>query len=96
MASTLSLDEAAQLLKTSADTVSECIRFRGLPAAKIGRAWVLVDDDVIGWLRQQYGPQEDASRESLTVPMPPHASALALREALAPRPKASRRGAAKR
>src|SRR4051812_47916402 len=52
---TLTLDEAADMLKTCTETVSECIRSRGLPAVKIGRAWVLVDDDVINWLRQQYG-----------------------------------------
>lgn len=54
MSRTLTLDEAADVLKTTAETVSECIRLRGLPAAKIGRAWVLVEADVIDWLRQQY------------------------------------------
>ena len=54
MSRTLTLDEAADVLKTTAETVSECIRLRGLPAAKIGRAWVLVEADAIDWLRQQY------------------------------------------
>ena len=60
MGRTLTLDEAARVLKTTAETVSECIRARSLPAAKIGRAWVLVEDDVIDWLRQQYSAQNTA------------------------------------
>lgn len=55
MASTLTLDQAAALLNTTAETVSDCIHNRGLPAAKIGRAFVLVDEDVIDWVRKQYG-----------------------------------------
>lgn len=55
MPRTLSLEEAAEVLKTTAETVSGCIHNRGLPAARIGRAFVLVDDDVIAWLRTQYG-----------------------------------------
>jgi excisionase family DNA binding protein len=61
MATTWSLEEAAAALKTSAETVSDCIHNRGLPAARIGRAYVLVDEDVIAWVRTQYGKfREDA------------------------------------
>lgn len=52
---TLTLEQAAAMLNTTPDTVSECIRFAGLPAVKIGRAYVLVDVDVMAWLRAQYG-----------------------------------------
>lgn len=52
---TLTLEQAAAMLNTTADTVSECIRSKGLPAVKIGRAYVLVDVDVMAWLRAQYG-----------------------------------------
>jgi excisionase family DNA binding protein len=55
MPNTWSLDEAAAALKTSAETLSDCIHNRGLPAARIGRAYVLVDEDVIAWVRTQYG-----------------------------------------
>jgi len=48
---TLSLEQAAAWLFTTPETVSECIRRHGLPAAKVGRAWVLVDVDVIDWIR---------------------------------------------
>lgn len=29
-----------------------------IPGAKVGRAWVFVDVDLIDWLRQQYGPAD--------------------------------------
>lgn len=49
---TLTLDEAADLLKTTPETVSAKIRDEGLPAAKVGRAWVLIDVDVAEWVRR--------------------------------------------
>lgn len=58
---TLSLEQAAAVLHTTADTVSDCIRHRGLPAARIGRAYVLIEADVIAWLREQY-PKEPGAR----------------------------------
>jgi excisionase family DNA binding protein len=56
---TLTLDEAAAMLKTTPETVSDCVHNRGLPAARIGRAFVLVEADVIEWVRQQYGAWKD-------------------------------------
>ena len=91
MTRTLSLDEVAAMLKTTPETVSDCIRYRGLPAAKIGRAWVLVDDDVISWLRQQY-----AQAEGLTAPgagrlhVPRSVTADTLDKVLAPKKRAAR------
>jgi excisionase family DNA binding protein len=94
---TLSLEQAAELMLTSAETVSDCIHNRGLPAARVGRAWVLVDDDVIAWLRTQYGKwrgecgstnaanEERGGLTSATLP------ASALDAALAPRTKKRRR-----
>lgn len=67
MPQTLTLEQAAELLKTSTETVSDCIHNRGLPAARIGRAFVLVDDDIIGWLRQQYGKWKDAPCGSISA-----------------------------
>src|SRR5208282_419521 len=51
---TLTLASAAKLLYTTPETISEMIRNEGLPAAKVGRAYVLVDVDVIDWLRGRY------------------------------------------
>ena len=95
MANTLSLDEAAAMLKTTSETVSDCIRSRGLPAAKIGRAWVLVDDDVISWLRQQYlvavGGIRTAPRKTGAAALPRMADSVALNAALAPIKRSPRR-----
>jgi excisionase family DNA binding protein len=60
MPRTLTLEAAAEMLNTHPDTVSDCIHNRGLPAAKIGRSFVLVDDDVVAWLRTQYGKFREA------------------------------------
>src|SRR6266567_580065 len=51
---TLTLASAAKFLYTTPETISEMIRNEGLPAAKVGRAYVLVDVDVIEWLRGRY------------------------------------------
>lgn len=98
MTRTLTLTEAADVLKTHPDTVADCIAHRGLPAAKIGRAWVLVLDDVIGWLRTQYTTKETTECASTNAARPaPGGStsakqeASALAAALAPRTGARRR-----
>jgi excisionase family DNA binding protein len=99
MPRTLTLDQAAELLNTHPDTVSDCVHHRGLPAARIGRAYVLIDDDVIAWVRTQYGKwqggqacgsisaanEERGGLISATLP------ASALDAALAPRTKPRRR-----
>ncbi|MBY0469141.1 MAG: helix-turn-helix domain-containing protein [Burkholderiaceae bacterium] len=94
---TLSLEEAAAMLKTTPETVSDCIHHRGLRAARIGRAYVLVQDDVIDWLRTQYITPEQ--RPCASTPAAPAASygltspsmASALSAALAPQTSARRR-----
>lgn len=95
---TLTLEEAAVILKTSADTVGECIRSRGLPAAKIGRAYVMVEADVIEWVRTQYGKQQEKecvstgeARRELGGSISDKQAATALAAALAPRTSGRRR-----
>jgi excisionase family DNA binding protein len=95
---TLTLDEAAELLKTTAETVSDCIHNRGLQAARIGRAYVLVEEDVIAWLRTQYGKAQEApcvsisaTREALGGSISARSPASALDAALAPRTTPRRR-----
>lgn len=100
MPATLNLEQAADLLFTTPDTVSECIARRGLPAVKIGRAWVLVEADVIDWLRSQYPretpcastPEEPKASYGLTS----QSTASALSAALAPRKDARRRNTPQR
>ncbi|MBL8518235.1 MAG: helix-turn-helix domain-containing protein [Betaproteobacteria bacterium] len=95
---TLTLDDAADMLKTTPDTVAECIHHRGLPAAKVGRAWVLVREDVIAWLRTQYARKDNTACDSTAAPAltsgTPTSSAQtanALAKALAPETSRRRR-----
>ena len=68
---TLDLAEAAAFLKTTPETVSDKIRREGLPATKVGRAWVVVDEDIVEWLRSRYGVKDfDSSSERRTAPAP--------------------------
>jgi len=99
MTRTLTLTETADVLKTTPETVSDCIHLRGLPAVKIGRAWVLVEADVIEWLRRQYSAP---AKESTTCEYSgaahaapggltsPSREARALSAALAPRTRPPR------
>lgn len=51
---TLDIIEAANFLKCGEDTVRELAAAGDMPSAKVGRAWVFVDVDLIDWLRSQY------------------------------------------
>ena len=62
---TLTLEQTAEMLNTCAETVVKCIRSRGLPARKIGRAYVIIDVDVFDWLRLQ--PQAGTACDSTNV-----------------------------
>lgn len=53
MAKTLNLEECAAFLKVHPNTVSDLAVTGELPGAKIGRAWVFVEDDVLDYLREQ-------------------------------------------
>lgn len=91
MSNTLTREEAAELMKASPDTVSDCIKNRGLPAAKVGRGYVLIEDDVRAWLRTQYSTG-DKRCESINAGSVGHTGSIsakreaaALAAALAPR-----------
>lgn len=53
MPKTLDLDECAAVLKVHPETAAELAAKGELPGAKIGRAWVFVEDDVVDYLREQ-------------------------------------------
>jgi excisionase family DNA binding protein len=63
---TLDLEEAATFLKCSDDTVRELAASGQLPAAKVGRAWVFVDVDLVEWLRTQYNASCQTSKSAGT------------------------------
>lgn len=51
--STLSVKEAAEMMKVHTCTVESLIHSCVLPAAKIGRAYVMLERDVLQYIEQQ-------------------------------------------
>jgi excisionase family DNA binding protein len=58
---TLTLREAAELLKLHPVTVQERARAGEIPAAKPGKAWVFIEEDLVAYLRSLY----PAARQAL-------------------------------
>lgn len=52
-ASTVGVPEAAALMKVHANRVLELIAEGTLPAAKVGRAWVMLTRDVLTYVENQ-------------------------------------------
>ena len=50
MASVMTTREAAEYLRTSEDSIKRFARAGRIPAAKLGRAWRFVKDDLDRWL----------------------------------------------
>jgi excisionase family DNA binding protein len=57
---TLTLNQAAELLKLHPQTVLQRARAGEIPAAKPGKCWVFIEDDLINWLRSLYNKGDDA------------------------------------
>ena len=53
---TLTLEQAAKLLRLHNVTVRNKARSGELPAAKVGKRWLFLEVDLINWLRLQYSP----------------------------------------
>jgi excisionase family DNA binding protein len=60
----LSLKQAAALLNVHPNTVRTYAINGVLPAAKIGRDWRFIDDDLVAWLRRGY---DDRARVQMSV-----------------------------
>ncbi len=54
------ITEAARLMKVHEETVASLIREHKLPAAKIGRAWVMLERDVLEYVERQIQMQSAA------------------------------------
>jgi excisionase family DNA binding protein len=57
MPKTLNIQECAELLKIHPDTVQVRAATGELPGAKVGRAWVFLEEDVIAYLRAKIDGQ---------------------------------------
>jgi excisionase family DNA binding protein len=54
---TLTIEEAAELLKIHPVTLSEKVAIGEIPGARIGKRWVFVKVDLIEYIRSQYKRQ---------------------------------------
>lgn len=54
---TLNLSEAAELLKVHENRVMEWAGRGVIPGAKLGRAWVFMEDDLVEFVRKEIGKQ---------------------------------------
>ena len=63
---TLNLSEAAEFLKIHPVTLGDKVRSGEIPGAKIGKAWVFVDIDLINYIRAQY-QRRDLQGEKVEV-----------------------------
>ena len=53
---TLTLEQAAKILRMHNVTVRNKARAGELPAAKVGKRWLFIEVDLMNWLRLQYSP----------------------------------------
>ncbi|ACO75605.1 helix-turn-helix domain-containing protein [Laribacter hongkongensis] len=62
---TLDLQEAAELLKVSDETVREMARSGTILGAKVGVAWVFIKDDLMEFLRRETRRQTNERRAAV-------------------------------
>ncbi|WP_213778849.1 helix-turn-helix domain-containing protein [Caballeronia sp. dw_276] len=65
---TYDLLECAELLKVDRNTVLKIAGTGELPGAKIGRAWVFLEDDVLSFLRKKIQEQSNARLQGAFEP----------------------------
>ena len=64
---TLNLEETARFLKVHTETISRLAKTGQLPGAKIGRAWVFLEEDLVEYLRDQIQAQQTMRAEESKV-----------------------------
>ena len=62
---TLSLQDAAAFLRIHPETLRQAARTGRIPGAKVGRAWVFLEEDLAGYLRSLYAPPRQALQVTL-------------------------------
>ncbi|WP_186155036.1 helix-turn-helix domain-containing protein [Burkholderia gladioli] len=67
---TLDLLEAAELLKIDRTTMLDLVNKGDVQGAKIGRAWVFLEDDVVAYLRAQVQIQTQNRIEQIRAGSP--------------------------
>ena len=62
---TLNLQQAALFLHVHPETLRQAARSGRIPGAKVGRAWVFLEDDLAGYLRSLYAPPRQVLQVTL-------------------------------
>ena len=70
---TLGLIEAAALLRIHKDTLQRRARAGAIPGAKIGKQWVFLEADLVGYLKGHY---QEPLCPSTNVPTPTHGGSI--------------------
>lgn len=65
---TLDIDECAAFLKVNRSTAFELAQSGELPGAKIGRAWVFLEDDLVEYLRAKVRQQQEQRQAKASAP----------------------------
>ncbi|MBU2802677.1 helix-turn-helix domain-containing protein [Acidithiobacillus caldus] len=54
MVRTFNLEEASEFLHLHPDTLQQMAKHGEIPAAKPGKRWVFIEEDLVDWLRDRY------------------------------------------
>ena len=65
---TLDATDVSALLKAEPETILQLARRGILPGARIGKSWVFLRDDVLGFLRSQIAEETAERRERARMP----------------------------
>ena len=61
---TLDIKEAGELLNMHSLTVRKMAKAGQIPAARAGRNWIFIEEDLIEWLRSQYSVDKKESNQA--------------------------------
>ncbi len=63
----LTVEQVAQMLRCTPATVRVLAKDGKIPAAKIGKAWLFVETDLVAHIRSQYKAPEECSTDARAV-----------------------------
>jgi len=70
MMNTLDLKQASTLLNMHPMTLRRLAANGQVPAARAGRAWIFIEDDLLNWIRSQYPAEARAAGSTGENPCP--------------------------
>ena len=58
----LDVESCAKLLHCSVEHLNRLARGGDIPATKIGRSWIFLEDEIVGWLRSKTRSQKSPAK----------------------------------